>query len=172
MYAALVMLLLWALIRCLRMGTDGWRWLAFAACALVVVYTHYVGWLFLIAAVGGAWTLGRRHDAWRLTWAVFGVGLLFIPWALAVLGALQRKGGLGPNLGWVDAPSWIQPLWVLGYLTGVPEGRWGTLAGMGIAAVLVAALLPAMVNQRAAGSAVSPRLLAPLLAAALQPPAT
>jgi Dolichyl-phosphate-mannose-protein mannosyltransferase len=78
--------------------------LALLATNLLLVYTHYYGWL--IVACEMLFLIFKRRD--RL--ASFGISVAalaaaFFPWAFAVIEAAYDKGGLGPNLKWNTRPT-------------------------------------------------------------------
>ena len=78
--------------------------LALSATNLLLVYTHYYGWL--IVACELLFLIFKRRD--RL--ASFGLSVAalvaaFFPWAFAVTEAAYDKGGLGPNLKWNTRPT-------------------------------------------------------------------
>jgi hypothetical protein len=105
-----------------------WRpQLALFAVNLLLVYTHYYGWLivgpellFLLAA-------NRR----RALWFAVSFALLvacFLPWAFVVTEAAIDKGGLGPNLNWNPRPALMDMLWHYVILNGPVYGRWKAIA--------------------------------------------
>jgi hypothetical protein len=127
------------------------------AAMLALVYTHYVGLLFLGPFVVANWLYGRRR------WLFFGlacaVALAFVPWVLYVL-PIYRTSRLDQHLGWVDQSPWV----VLGslpfhFLTYFPAG-WNPLGDngwpaaalgkylLGAAALAVHATLVALAGRR------------------------
>jgi 4-amino-4-deoxy-L-arabinose transferase-like glycosyltransferase len=77
---------------------------AWLATSLLLVYTHYYGWLVVTAEL--LFVIVKRRD--RL--ASFGLSAIllvagFLPWMFAVTEAAYDKGGLGPNLKWNPRPT-------------------------------------------------------------------
>lgn len=78
--------------------------LALFAANLLMVYTHYYGWLIVAGEL--LFLILRRRD--RLWWFGGSIVLLvvgFFPWTFAVVEAAYDKGGLGPNLRWNTRPT-------------------------------------------------------------------
>jgi len=78
--------------------------LALFATNLLLVYTHYYGWLIIVCEL--LFLISRRRDR-LLSFSLSVVALLagFFPWAFAVMQAAYAKGGLGPNLKWNTRPT-------------------------------------------------------------------
>ena len=77
---------------------------ALLAANLLLVYTHYYGWLIVAGEL--LFVIVKRRDllvSFTLSVAVLVVG--FAPWAMAVIKAASDKGGLGPNLKWNTHPT-------------------------------------------------------------------
>ncbi|HEY9230601.1 MAG TPA: hypothetical protein VIS78_00585 [Blastocatellia bacterium] len=78
--------------------------LALLATNLLLVYTHYYGWLIVAGEL--LFVMMKRRD--RLASFGLSVAMLvasFAPWAVAVAEAAYDKGGLGPNLKWNTRPT-------------------------------------------------------------------
>ena len=97
---------LWLFARLCNAETDAGRrraTLALAGANLLLVYTHYFGWLVvgLELAFLLAWRrrLAPRFAAWTAA-----VALLFAPWAWAVWRAASA-GGVAQNIGWAARPA-------------------------------------------------------------------
>jgi 4-amino-4-deoxy-L-arabinose transferase-like glycosyltransferase len=78
--------------------------LALLATNLLLVYTHYYGWLIVAGEL--LFVMMKRRD--RLASFGLSVAVLvasFAPWAVAVAEAAYDKGGLGPNLKWNTQPT-------------------------------------------------------------------
>jgi hypothetical protein len=78
--------------------------LALLATNLLLVYTHYYGWLIVTGEL--LFLIVKRRD--RL--GSFGLSVValvagFFPWTFAVMQAAYAKGGLGPNLKWNTRPT-------------------------------------------------------------------
>jgi hypothetical protein len=96
------------------------RALALAAVNLLLVYTHYFGWM--VVAVEGLHLLWMDRGKLKpfLPGAVVD-GLLFAPWAIGAMQAAIAKGGLAANLGWIRHPGIDDVLW---YYTGCNGPFW------------------------------------------------
>jgi hypothetical protein len=108
MYSLLLLLVITSMWLFAKLANAGDRaltvQLALWATNLLLIYTHYYGWLITVCEL--LFLIIKRRD--RL--AAFGlsvVGLLagFSLWAFAVLRAAYDKGGLGPNLKWNTRPT-------------------------------------------------------------------
>ena len=75
---------------------------------ILLVYTHYFGWLVITAEISSIMLFQRIK--WRPILIMFGVTLVsFLPWSIAVLQAAKSSVGLSQNIGWIDRPG-ILPL--------------------------------------------------------------
>ncbi|HEX6622794.1 MAG TPA: glycosyltransferase family 39 protein [Pyrinomonadaceae bacterium] len=112
--------------------------LALFAVNLLLVYTHYYGWL--VVAVETLFVLFRNRS--KLPSFLFGVAALlvcFAPWVYACLAAAGEGGGLAQNIGWQTRPG-ASDLWQLFALfhepfhfrqssAAPPIARWGAPLG-------------------------------------------
>jgi hypothetical protein len=71
---------------------------------VLLVYTHYFGWLLIAAELVAAVLWHRRAARW-LVGAAGGAAVCFAPWAIAV--AMNAAGAPNPlaNVGWVTVPA-------------------------------------------------------------------
>ncbi|MEO7672886.1 MAG: glycosyltransferase family 39 protein, partial [Pyrinomonadaceae bacterium] len=70
---------------------------------ILLVYTHYFGWLVVIAEVA-AILIAQRIKILR-TLLMFGVVLsAFVPWVFAVFRFAESGPGIEQNLGWIGRP--------------------------------------------------------------------
>jgi Dolichyl-phosphate-mannose-protein mannosyltransferase len=77
--------------------------LALGVVNLLLVYTHYYGWL--VVACEAAFLLFRdRRKLPRFLITVAALALLFAPWVLACARASEEGGGLSQNVGWIERP--------------------------------------------------------------------
>ena len=77
---------------------------ALFAANLLLVYSHYYGWLIIGVEFFFLLLWGRRKiKAFSLVSVAVAAG--FIPWAYAVSQAAVKKGGLAGNLGWNRPPD-------------------------------------------------------------------
>jgi len=122
MYALLFLLSLCsaAIFNLLLAGVTRKRVLALTAVNLLLVYTHYFGWM-MVAVEGLYLLLMDRPKLKPFVLASSVVALLFAPWAIAATGAAIAKGGLAANLGWIRHPK-IGDLWW--YYAGCDGPLW------------------------------------------------
>ncbi len=142
MYSLLLFLTLtslWLFIRFLHAGrkTKGVL-LALTVFNLLLIYTHYYGWLVVVAEA--LYLLCRARD--RLASfliSVAALGVCFAPWAYACFAAAGEGGGLAQNIGWQTRPG-ADEVWQLFALFHQPfyfrqssaaplYVRWGALLG-------------------------------------------
>jgi uncharacterized membrane protein len=93
------------------------------ATNLLLVYTHYYGWLIVSIEFLFLLLWNRK----KLLAFSFGVAVLmvsFSPWAYAVGEAAIKKGGLAGNLGWNRPPDFEHFTAYFAILAGGLEERW------------------------------------------------
>jgi hypothetical protein len=78
--------------------------LGLLATNLLLVYTHYYGWLIVACELLFV-VMRRRERLAAFAASTVVVAAAFFPWAFAVMGAAYAKGGLGPNLKWNPRPT-------------------------------------------------------------------
>lgn len=108
MYSLLLLLTLtslWLFVKLLDSGRASRRLLSALFFAnLLLVYTHYYGWLVVACEAALVAYAGRRKlRAFLLVCA--GLWLCFAPWVLACAGASGAGGGLAQNVGWIERPG-------------------------------------------------------------------
>ncbi len=136
------------------------RLLAGFALAALLVYTHYVGAVF-VAAIAVALAVRESSAArrWREPAALVLGALTLAPWLIALRPAYRLKQGLESNLGWVGAPSWADARDLWGWMLGLPDFPRATTASIALTTLFVACALPG-----------AWRRLAPLVAAGVAVP--
>jgi len=78
--------------------------LPLAAVDLILVYTHYFGWLVIAAeTVVVLWQHRAKARIYILHLAV--VAAAFVPWAAAVIMAARKGSDVGQNIGWMQRPG-------------------------------------------------------------------
>ena len=154
MYGLLLLLTLtslWLFARLLN-KRDGARGLFVALffVNLLLVYTHYYGWL-VVACEGAFLALRerRRLGAFALTCA--GLCVAYVPWVWACVSAAGAGGGLAQNIGWIGRPGagdlvelfalFNQPFYFRQSSADPIYGRGGALLGLLLVGLPVAALL-------------------------------
>lgn len=104
MYTLLVLMLLIALWRALQKKRDIKAWIVFTVISIFLVYTHYIGWLFILSTLIIALSHERARYFWPWLRSVAVTFLCFLPWIIIEI-PIYRVKGLDVNLGWVKAPS-------------------------------------------------------------------
>lgn len=111
--------------------------LALFAASLLLVYTHYYGWL-VIAVEFLFLLIFRRDRVIPFSLSLAGLMVCFAPWAFLVTEAAVGKGGLGPNLNWNGRPRLFELVWYYAILNGPVYNRWRPYA-MSFATILFSA---------------------------------
>ncbi|MBS1796470.1 MAG: glycosyltransferase family 39 protein [Acidobacteria bacterium] len=92
---------MWLFARFLNLGKNIW---ILTLVNLLLIYTHYFGWLLVGAEVAAILILQRIKI--RQILIMFGILLAgFAPWAFAVFEAARANAGLGQNIGWIGRPD-------------------------------------------------------------------
>jgi hypothetical protein len=97
---------LWLFLRFLKEGDAARRLLvALTACNLLLVYTHYYGWL-VVAAEAAFLLLEDRRRLKGFLLSAAALVACFAPWAYACAAASAGAGGggLSQNIGWIKRP--------------------------------------------------------------------
>ena len=131
--------------------------LALSAINLLLVYTHYYGWL-VIAAEAAFLVLWDRDKLPDFLIAAAVLLLCFSPWVYAVTLAAEQGKGLAQNIGWVARPRLADVVQFFALLNApfyfrqssnqVVYARWGLLAGFVIFGLPLVALSWRLVRQR------------------------
>ena len=110
---------IWGFERYLKDGTRR-NLIILSAGNLLLVYSHYYGWL--IVGLEFLYLVWKKRSA-LLPFLVASalVLALFSPWAWVAAQALQAKGGLAENLGWVPRPDLRDLSWFYVELSGMAE---------------------------------------------------
>lgn len=127
---------------------------------LLLVYTHYYGWLIVACeAVFLALRERRRLGAFALT--VGGLALAYAPWVWACVRAAGRGGGLAQNIGWIRRPGPLdlvelfalfnQPFYFRQSSADPLYVRGGALLGLLLVGLPVAVLIFRLVRRRGDG---------------------
>ena len=108
MYGLLLLLTLaslWLFARLLRREGDGrGTFCALFFVNLLLVYTHYYGWL-VVACEAAFLALRARRRLGAFTLTAAGLALAYAPWVLACARAAGAGGGLAQNIGWIGRPG-------------------------------------------------------------------
>ena len=112
------------------------RVIALAVVNLLLVYTHYYGWM-VVGVEGLHLLLIDRRKLKLFVAGALGSAILFAPWAVTAAQAAVAKGGLAANLGWIRHPK-IGDLWW--YYAGCHGPLWPVPATSAMVLVLFVAL--------------------------------
>lgn len=109
----------------------GWRRFAHAAVLVALVYTHFVGWLYIISVSLASlfiWADRERRRFW-LEQAVI-AAVAFVPWLIIFCIFFSRQGGLDNNLGWLSKPDFaavMDAVSKMGWPALWVAGVWGVI---------------------------------------------
>jgi uncharacterized membrane protein len=145
MYSLLFCLSLWSLslfLRYLKVDRPSFQLgVGLFVANVLVVYTHYFGWLF----VGAEWVcvlLWRRRLLAGFSVSVIAMAFLFAPWAYAVASGYSSANQiLPPSLHWISKPGWAELLWYWAMLNGIIPLRHTTSLGIILFALPIAVAL-------------------------------
>jgi 4-amino-4-deoxy-L-arabinose transferase-like glycosyltransferase len=115
-------------------------WLAGSALMVVLVYTHYVGAVYIFFAVVAV-LLSRQPRGVKIGTLLCGVvaAVAIVPWLLAVRGALQAKHGIALNLDWQGRPGLYDLKEMFAFTIGVLNFKGATTLALLVMAVLCVA---------------------------------
>ena len=100
-YLFFALLSMWLFVRFLHLGKNIW---ILTAVNILLVYTHYFGWLVVLSEIAAIVVLQRIKIRQMLVMlAILLAG--FAPWIFAVWKAAQVNADLGQNIGWIGKPS-------------------------------------------------------------------
>src|SRR5579885_323843 len=92
--------------------------LALAVVNLLLIYTHYYGWL-VVACEAALLFFKDRRKARAFLFASAALALLFVPWVALCARESGAGGGLAQNIGWIARPG-ASDLWQLFALLNEP----------------------------------------------------
>lgn len=95
---------IWLLIRLDEHPQEKRYKVLYAASCAAVIYTHFLGLLFLIAQFLGVFFARLRSRGQILSYGLLGTSTI-IPW-LYVMGREVMPNSVKPNLGWIPRPTW------------------------------------------------------------------
>jgi Dolichyl-phosphate-mannose-protein mannosyltransferase len=146
-YSTLMFLAVLSVLVLLKATGDGrarW-WVAYAACAAALMYTHYVA--VLIVGPQALWALWAHRDHWRPLVLAYGAALLvYLPWLPFINSQPADYERLAGLLGVDNWGAFLQ--WVAGFQTVRPGDLPGTPALVLLAAGLALALVAAAAQRR------------------------
>ena len=165
MYGLLLLLTLtslWLFARLLkRAGRARGLLFALALVNLLLVYTHYYGWLVVACEVAFV-ALKERRRLGALLLTAGGLALAYVPWVAACMSASARGGGLAQNIGWIQRPRardlvqlfalFNEPFYFRQSSADPLYARGGALFGLLIVGLPLAALLVRAARGLSAGA--------------------
>jgi uncharacterized membrane protein len=104
----------WLFVRYRRRGVG---LVALSAVNLVLVYTHYFGWL-VIGSELAALVLCDRDKLGKFAVSIAAVFACFVPWIAAVWSAAAGGSSLAQNIGWIARPG---PRGLAGFVLDIIE---------------------------------------------------
>jgi hypothetical protein len=143
LYTMLVILLALWVEAISRRQRDPRLWMAGVFLMTLLAYTHYVGSLYVMAAVLALLVckLEPRTKVLAVASAT-AAALLFMPWLMAVAGVYKSKHGVGENLDWEGLPSLYDLRMVWASSVGIMDFPGATTVALFLILVLgVAALV-------------------------------
>ena len=165
MYGLLLLLTLtslWLFARLLNSaGAARGLLLALFLADLLLVYTHYYGWL-VVACEAAFLALRDRRRLRAFLPAALGLVAVYVPWVWACAGAAGAGGGLAQNIGWISRPGashlaelfalFNQPFSFRQSSADPLYARGGALLGLLVVGLPVLALLLAAARGRREGA--------------------
>jgi Dolichyl-phosphate-mannose-protein mannosyltransferase len=134
---------------------------ALALVNLLLVYTHYYGWLVVACEVAFV-ALKERRRLGALLLTAGGLALAYVPWVAACVSASARGGGLAQNIGWIQRPRardlvqlfalFNEPFYFRQSSADPLYARGGALFGLLIVGLPLAALLVRAARGLSAGA--------------------
>lgn len=113
----LTLLCLWLFFRLANGVSSYYYFLTLFIANLLLIYTHYFGWLVIIAECVYV-ILWKRKLLLPFFMTVVAEVFCFIPWVLIIRQAIAERKGLGENLGWLARPHLSDLIWYYGRLHG------------------------------------------------------
>lgn len=108
--------------------TRGW-WLGWFVTSLLMVYSHYWGFLALVSEGDVVVLLARRHLSRFMLMAML-VTFGFSPWAWMILDARLRVGTATAQVGWIPTPSLMDVVYFWDFVNGRYEYPHSTKLGV------------------------------------------
>ena len=104
MYSLLLCLALFSMWLFVRFLNSGKGFLFFVIVNILLVYTHYFGWLIVASEITAVLILSRERL--KPIFLMFGVTLLsFMPWIIVLWQATKLNANVGQNIGWMTKPG-------------------------------------------------------------------
>lgn len=139
---------------------------------LLLVYTHYYGWL-VVACEAAFLALKDRRRLGGFMLTAAGLGLAYVPWVWACVSAAGGGGGLAQNIGWIGRPGpsdlvelfalFNQPFYFRQSSADPLYGRGGALLGLLLVGLPVVVLIFQRLRRRDDGDDVESKAIVFLL---------
>lgn len=168
MYCFLVsLLILWALALD-RYAQNGWFWPIGLVLMILLLYTHYVGALF-IGAIVFSTLMSEAAKVFKIRMVLVAglASLALAPWLIAEARVYRARGGLADYVAWYGRPTGYDLRAVWARFLGIPPIPGGTIVSLSVGIVLASCALLYCFKYRKGPSA---RVLGILLSTALFPP--
>ena len=104
MYGLLLCLGLFSLAMFVRFLNTGKGFFFLIAVNILLVYSHYFGWLIIASEVLAILILARGKLK-QILLMLFAVVLSFTPWIYAIWQAMRINSNVGQNIGWMKKPN-------------------------------------------------------------------
>lgn len=104
MYTLLMFLALMSVWLFARYVNRGKSWIWLIVVNILLVYTHYYGWLIVCAELV-AILIFQRIKIGRMLWMLGAVALSFVPWLIAVVNASGQGSDISQNISWQSRPG-------------------------------------------------------------------
>ena len=140
LYTALVLLLLILVWQATKKPDSGRLWLGFAATAVVLVYTHHLGWLFILATLPLVLSTRRVKDFWRWVASCAVAFILFLPWVIVEFPVFKARGP-DMNITWMPPANGKSFLEILGMFVGKPFWKGSLFLPVAAGLVLITAAM-------------------------------
>jgi uncharacterized membrane protein len=104
MYSLLLCFALFSMWLFARFLNSGKGFLLFIAVNILLVYSHYFGWLIIVSEILAVVILARERL--KSISLMFGATVIsFLPWIFAIWQATKINANVGQNIGWMTKPN-------------------------------------------------------------------
>ena len=130
---------LYYFVLCAREPVTRARFATLVLVNLIMVYSHYWGWVFLFGELVAMLYIDRAK-AMVLAWATACVAVGFAPWALAVANVVVNRGTATRQISWMGAgtPGISDYTWLFGELNGSLSFAHSTILGIALYGIPIA----------------------------------
>lgn len=117
MYAPLLCLSLFSIWLFSRLINSGKGIILLTLINIVMVYTHYFGWLVIASELAAA-LIVKRSELKKLVPSAIAVLMAFVPWIVLIVKASPAGEKFAQNIGWMQAPG---PITLIQFLLNLFE---------------------------------------------------